>query len=252
MYPHGGIVEIINLLYNMSMQNNAIEVRDQREQEWYWMNNEFVDHYGEILGTHAVAVYSVLCRHANNDTQKCFPSMETIGRKAGIKSRKTVSKAIEGLEKFNIIEVEKAQGADGKRLNNIYRLSKPSAWKKIMSVGFVVKEATAEDIEKMQKEGDEFFEVSVVKKEKTIIPSWMNREMWEEWEAYRIGIKKKLTPISIKQQIKFLEVHKADHAEIIRNSIMNGWTGLFPIKGERKSFVKKVEAPAGKYAHISK
>lgn len=241
MYPHGGIVEIINLLYNMSMQNNAIEVRDQREQEWYWMNNEFVDHYGEILGTHAVAVYSVLCRHANNDTQKCFPSMETIGRKAGIKSRKTVSKAIEGLEKFNIIEVEKAQGADGKRLNNIYRLSKPSAWKGVEVKKIEVKARVEESASPEAKESP-----------MSIPPSWMNREMWEEWEAYRIGIKKKLTPISIKQQIKFLELHKADHQEIIRNSIMNGWTGLFPIKGERKSFVKKVEAPAGKYAHISK
>lgn len=224
--------------------NNSIEIRDQREQEWYWTNNEFVDHYGEIVGTHAVAVYSVLCRHANNDTQKCFPSMETIGRKAGIKSRKTVSKAIEILSKFHIIEVEEAHGSDGKRLNNIYHLMKPSTWK-----GHIEK-----PVKKIQEESTEVEAPVATPEAKTDLPEWLNAESWAEWNEFRKQKKQKLTPLSIKKQLKFLEQHKADHAAIIERSIQNGWTGLFPLpnKGYVKPSPQKVEAPAGKYASLSK
>ena len=34
----------------------------------------------------------------------------------------------------------------------------------------------------------------------------------------------------IKFQLKVLEKNQKDHAEIIKNSITNGWTGLFPLK----------------------
>lgn len=223
--------------------NNSIEIRDQREQEWYWTNNEFVDHYGEIVGTHAVAVYSVLCRHANNDTQKCFPSMETIGRKAGIKSRKTVSKAIEILAKFHIIEVETATGPDGKRLNNIYHLMKPRTWK-----GHIEK-AVAEVEQEQQAPASE----DPKKKDPVaVLPEWIDASAWATWEEYRKQKKQKLTPLSIKKQLAFLEQHKSEHVDIINRSIMNGWTGLFPLRKDyQKPSPQKVEAAVGKYSHLS-
>lgn len=230
---------------------SPIEIRDQREQEWYWTNNEFIDHFGEIVGTHAVAVYAVLCRHSNNSTQKCWPSMETIGRKAGIKSRKTVSKAIEVLEKHGIVEVEKASAEDGKRLNNIYNLTSPKSWR-----GAIIP-SREWDLDRFKKNPvlleshDPKTPDFKMAKDSVALPSWMNAEAWAEWVAYRIGIKKKLTPISIRQQIKFLEAHQRDHVEILKKSIMNGWTGLFPLKGET-SKAQKVEAPAGKYANLPK
>lgn len=205
------------------------------------MNNEFIDSYGEIVGTHAVAVYSVLCRHANNDTQKCFPSMETIGRKAGIKSRKTVSGAIMALESLNIIKVEKATGADGKRLNNIYRLTKPTSWKGYQARAAEPVAAEEAAVEKKIKE--------VVQ---AILPDWMDAQVWSEWETYRRQKKQKLTPLSIKKQIAFLEQHKADYKDIIQRSITNGWTGLFPLRKDyQKPQVAKDPAKEGKYAHLS-
>lgn len=236
--------------------NNSIEIRDQREQEWYWTNNEFVDHYGEIVGTHAVAVYSVLCRHANNDTQKCFPSMETIGRKAGIKSRKTVSKAIEILAKLHIIEVETATGPDGKRLNNIYHLMKPSAWKGshiTAEVGFKV----IADLKDVPKDSI-LMEVSLKEAHKKAAEldhaafPWLDLQAWHTWEEYRKQKKQKLTPLSIKKQLAFLEQHKGEHVDIINRSIMNGWTGLFPLRKDyQKPSPQKVEAAVGKYSHLS-
>ena len=43
-----------------------------------------------------------------------------------------------------------------------------------------------------------------------------------------------MTPLTIKQQINFLSEHKEDYIQIINNSIQNGWTGLFPLKGNNK------------------
>lgn len=246
-YEQSGLVGIINLLYNKAMKTTPIEIRDKREQEWCWMNNSFVDFYGELVGVHGVAVYSVLCRHANNDTQQCFPSMDTIGRKAGIRSRKTVSKSIEILEKYHIIEVEKAQGTDGKRLNNIYRLNNPKAWKKVSEKVKQIEDDGLEEFERdMPEEAHKPVDAVV------ILPAWLNPGVWAQWIAFRKEIKKKLTPISIKQQIAFLEMHKSDHVDIIRNSIQNGWQGLFPLKSGKFKDVKKVEAKEGKYAAFNK
>ena len=65
------------------------------------------------------------------------------------------------------------------------------------------------------------------------LPDWLNADVWNEWVAYRKEIKKTLTPISIKRQLKLLEENKADHIEIIETSIRNGWTGLFPVKNKK-------------------
>lgn len=69
---------------------------------------------------------------------------------------------------------------------------------------------------------------------KTDIPEWIKPEIWDRWEKYRKDIRKKLTPLTVKQQIKFLTEHKEDYETIINNSIQNGWTGLFPIKSNNK------------------
>jgi hypothetical protein len=52
---------------------------------------------------------------------------------------------------------------------------------------------------------------------------------WEEWEIFRKEKKKALTPSTIKKQINFLTVHKDHASEIIDQSILNGWIGLFEL-----------------------
>lgn len=70
--------------------------------------------------------------------------------------------------------------------------------------------------------------------EPPILPDWLDSAMWTAWEIHRKEIKKKLTPKSVELQLEFLCRHKADHREIIKQSIMNGWTGLFELKGKAK------------------
>lgn len=63
------------------------------------------------------------------------------------------------------------------------------------------------------------------------IPDWLDKEVWEDWKQYKKERKQKFTPLTIKRQLKLLSEHQADHKQIINNSIQNGWTGLFPLKG---------------------
>jgi hypothetical protein len=77
-------------------------------------------------------------------------------------------------------------------------------------------------------------EIKVIENKEIELPEWINREVWSRWEKYRKDIKKKMTPLTVKQQIKFLSEHKENYEMIINNSIQNGWTGLFPLKGDNK------------------
>ena len=54
------------------------------------------------------------------------------------------------------------------------------------------------------------------------------REAWKDWEQYRKEIKKKLTPSTMKSQLKTLAKWGETKAIMaIRKSIDSGWTGLF-------------------------
>jgi hypothetical protein len=67
------------------------------------------------------------------------------------------------------------------------------------------------------------------------LPEWLDREVWESYRKHRAAMPKKnhLTPnaekLAIEQLGKWAEMGQ-DPNEIVRRSIMNGWTGLFEIK----------------------
>lgn len=64
----------------------------------------------------------------------------------------------------------------------------------------------------------------------TELPSWLNPKAWSAWEQHRKEKGQKLTPTSVRLQLKKLEKNKEKHADMIRTSIENGWTGLFEPK----------------------
>jgi len=83
------------------------------------------------------------------------------------------------------------------------------------------------------------------KAEQVEIPAWIDREIWSLWESHRAEKGQKLTPTSIKQQIKLLEANKPLYRDIIIQSIRNGWTGLFPIKPNAGIINKPEEGSIG-------
>ncbi|MDD5110866.1 MAG: hypothetical protein PHI63_06700, partial [Patescibacteria group bacterium] len=81
------------------------------------------------------------------------------------------------------------------------------------------------------------------------LPGWLNKRKWQEWLDYRKERRLTCTPATIKRQLKFLEVNKADHEAIIEQSIANGWQGLFPSRNKpvRSNLLRP---PAGKYDSV--
>ena len=66
----------------------------------------------------------------------------------------------------------------------------------------------------------------------------VSNEHWSKWVQHRKEIRKPLTPSSTKSQVEFLNGF-APHtrAEIINQSIQNGWQGLFELKTKKNNDV---------------
>ena len=108
------------------MQQQLFKVRDKRNKGWFWIENEYFNGFGRILGAGAIAVYVSLCRHANNN-QKCFPSQKVIAGETKQSERK-VRDIIKKLVEYRIVEITKERSRDGKWLNNVYWLLDKSEW----------------------------------------------------------------------------------------------------------------------------
>ncbi|WP_024622122.1 helix-turn-helix domain-containing protein [Metaclostridioides mangenotii] len=77
-------------------------LKDNREKNWFMVENELIDNLN--LTIYEKMVYIVLVRHANEESS-CFPSITTIAKKTGC-SRPTAIKALNGLEKLELIKKE--------------------------------------------------------------------------------------------------------------------------------------------------
>jgi len=106
-----------------------MDIRDSRDKEWFWLDNEYLNGYAKHLSSTCTLVYISLCRHSDNRTQKCFPSMELIAEELGMQ-RASISRAISKLAEWRIIEIKEEYDKKNKRRkNNVYTLTKKSEWK---------------------------------------------------------------------------------------------------------------------------
>jgi hypothetical protein len=102
---------------------HTFEVRDKRTG-FAWINNEIIDEFLSEIGPSAFAVYVILARHANNETQLTFPSQERLGELLGM-SRRTIYSALKLLCDYRLIRIEKSQ--HGGYVHNVYTLLQPCA-----------------------------------------------------------------------------------------------------------------------------
>lgn len=109
--------------------NESFEVRDLRKKGWFRVDNTFIDDYAKYIKIYGIGVYSVLCRHAN-ENQKTWPSASTISEKLGI-SVPMVYRSIKLLELFNIIKKRRL----GKTLCNRYWLIDKNQWVPLTEIG---------------------------------------------------------------------------------------------------------------------
>lgn len=63
-------------------------------------------------------------------------------------------------------------------------------------------------------------------------PSWLDQGLWHEFKEHRKDLKSPMTDRAEKMAIKKLEKMGVEqHREIIEESIINGWKGLFAVSG---------------------
>lgn len=168
------------------------------------------------------AVYFWLCDHAD-ENGICYPGRTLLAQESGT-DIKSVDKYIKELVSSGIL-LKTSRKKDGTKqnLSNLYQ---------IMILDEVAPKTVPPSPENGARGGSENGAVTIpILTQPTELPGWVKKEVWEKWEMYRKEIKKKLTPLMVKQQLIFLEQHKETHDKIIEKSIQNGWTGLFPITG---------------------
>lgn len=195
----------------------------------------------------------MLANYASNQSGDCYPSINTLCDDTGM-SKSSVIRALQALEGAGLMIVNR-RSVEGINLPNFYRLnlamgsvsltpgvSDSEGGSVTLTPGLChhdtrggvtltpkpIIEPIIEPIKNQTR-----FRADLV-----CLPDFVDREAWAEWAEFRKQKRSPLTELSVKQQLKALTEWAAagmDPASIIRQSIRNGWTGLFPEKGDRSS-----------------
>ena len=112
------------------MTTETIQIRDNRGGERYFIDNCLIKEYGKVLGVYGIAIYNVIAVYANNDTQKAWPSYNTIADTIGC-SRRKVIEMMNLMEDLGMIS-RSARFTDlGDNDSNIVTLLNRDGWKKV-------------------------------------------------------------------------------------------------------------------------
>jgi hypothetical protein len=96
-------------------------VRDIRSPGWFWARSELIDVYGPAIGAYGIAVYCVLAKCADNQTQEAYPGIEYIAEKAGCSTRQ-VQRKLRELEDLGLIAIQSTKTKTGSSGPNHYWL----------------------------------------------------------------------------------------------------------------------------------
>jgi DNA-binding MarR family transcriptional regulator len=105
----------------MTDQQTSRGVRTKEHSRWFWANNPLVDEYGPIIGAHGIAVYTVLARFADQMSQSCHPSFQTIAKRLKLSRRKVIA-TVAQLEACGLIRREPRMDEAGDAQSNRYTL----------------------------------------------------------------------------------------------------------------------------------
>lgn len=108
---------------------NASSIRRHNKKNRAYIDNEYFEKdYARIFPHSVLVVYCLLCKHANYQTQQCFPTIDTLMKYSGIRNKNTLIEAIKYLEIFNLIKVNHHSKG---RVPNNYTMIDSSQWKEI-------------------------------------------------------------------------------------------------------------------------
>lgn len=104
--------------------NPQLIARKKKRKKRFYIDNELLEEYANVLNKPGMMIYSVLSKYAHSEKQTSFPSYQTIMDESGVGNRNTVSKYLGLLEKLNIIHIKRREGN-----SNFYTLIDVEYWK---------------------------------------------------------------------------------------------------------------------------
>lgn len=126
MYPIGKILKNSPIHKPAEGNFEGLPIRASKKRTRLFIDNEyFVNGYTKIFHNSVLVVYGILAKYANQQTQTCFPSIDTIMREGSIGNRNTVIKALKMLEAYDIIFIKHSKGW----FSNRYALLSAEVWK---------------------------------------------------------------------------------------------------------------------------
>lgn len=108
-----------------ALHENQDSLFDQREHDFFIVDNAFIDMYGPLVGAYGIAVYSILVRHADKHGT-AFPSRSKIARLAKC-SVKTVDRTLTDLEQHGLLSKFARKAEAGDADVNLYALKRVKA-----------------------------------------------------------------------------------------------------------------------------
>lgn len=101
------------------MTENNRSVLDRRNAPFVMVTRAVLE--DETLKAADKSVYATLCMYADNRTADCWPSRETLLKKAGVSDR-TLRNSLQALRDRGYIEVIERFAENGRQLSNLYVL----------------------------------------------------------------------------------------------------------------------------------
>ena len=103
----------------MNKDNEQFEVRDLRQCTFFWIDHRIFTNYIKIIGKSGFIVYCSLAHHANNETQRAWPSVISITKETDV-HRTTVQRCLKKLVACSLIKIKHREGK-----TSIYTLLEP-------------------------------------------------------------------------------------------------------------------------------
>ena len=187
---------------------------------------------------------------------ECWPGYGRIAQDAGV-DRRTATRAVQRLVDLGYLDRQMR----GKGISNKYRLGKvvaalpipdseTSGSSDMGTVGSsdmgVVAAVTPEPEKRTRIREPK----SATGSGELGLPHWLPADKWQQFQDHRKHIKKPMTDNAKRLSISKLTELKGkgnDPGEVLDQSIMNGWTGLYPIKADERKPNDQPTPPSQRY-----
>ena len=216
------------------------------------ITNELINYEGLKANTKILLL--VLMTHRNREKGYAYPSQSTLIKKTGL-SKNTLLKCLDELEKEGYIKRFKEKGENNKYYIDINFINSKVGTSIKIDTSSSIKNDTSEDITSIKNDTGGSIKIDTLKvrdisnkKEKEnkksnidkIIEAYTKNDLLVEaikdFIKMRSTIKKPLTDRALKGILNKLDafaVNDLDKVEILENSIMNCWQGVFELKNKK-------------------